>query len=250
MFLETLQRVIENPLPILLAKSNTLSKTLEDYANSSQTAYHLPYTQVLLSLGMAAGLGALIAYHPRRQIEVDGPVRDRELKKTLILITVAGAVLVTLIQGSLERAFGLVGLGSFVRYRTSLRNPVDLSIIFILIGLGMACGLNYFEYAITIAGFIYVLLFILDFKGWSHGETWLLKVDTTHPALVDKVFRSMAEENRFRILRIKSSKQRGGFRCQFLCKSGLDIDHLTQDLRSRCGEEVHFSRIDWDLEKR
>ena len=162
MLLNIVRWTLENPSPLMLSKVLAFTDQLKESSTGSFDRYagDLTYFQILISLSLAAVLGALIAYHPWRQIEVDGPVKDRELKKTLILIAVAGAIMVALIQGSLERAFGLVGLGSFVRYRTSLRNPADLSIIFILIGLGMACGLQFYEFAITITGFIYLLLFM------------------------------------------------------------------------------------------
>ncbi|MDX9752407.1 MAG: DUF4956 domain-containing protein, partial [bacterium] len=129
----------------------------------------LSYVEILIALIAAATMGAFIAFHPKRQAEAGGPASDRELKNTLIMIPVAGVVMVALVQDSLARAFGLVGLGSFVRFRTNMRNPLDLSIIFILIGLGMACGLKMYEFAITITGFLYVLLYILNFTSGSYS---------------------------------------------------------------------------------
>jgi uncharacterized membrane protein YhiD involved in acid resistance len=209
----------------------------------------LDYGQILVALTLSAIMGALIAFHPKRQAESGGPASDKELKKTMIIIPVAGAVMVALVQGSLERAFGLVGLGSFVRYRTAMRNPVDLSIIFILIGLGMACGLQQYRFALTITGFLYILLYILEFTSGAYLYTWNLKIDSTKPLLVERVFVDLAKENNFHIIRIRSSKQGGQFRCRFTAKKQIDTDKLTEDIKEYCGEDVFFTRVDWELNK-
>ncbi|RJP23182.1 MAG: DUF4956 domain-containing protein [Candidatus Omnitrophota bacterium] len=243
---EATEAVTNIPIPGV----NQFIESLRNVPKLDQYAGELTYAQVLLSLTIAAALGALIANHPKRNVEADGPVYDKELKNTKILICVAGAVMVALIQGSLERAFGLVGLGSFVRYRTALRNPVDLSIIFLLIGLGMACGLQYYEFAIAVAGFIYVLIYLLEFSGMAERNIWTLKVDTTDPARVEKVFCDLAQEKNLRILRMKSSKQRGGYRCRFRCKQQLDTDLLTKEIQRRCGEGIRYTRFEWEFEQR
>lgn len=205
---------------------------------------------ILIALTVAAILGAFIAFHPKRQAEAGGPASDKELKNTLIMIPVAGVVMVALVQDSLARAFGLVGLGSFVRFRTNMRNPLDLSIIFILIGLGMACGLKMYEFAVTITGFLYVLLYILDFTTGGYSYIWTLKIDTTNPIQVEKTFLELARDNQFHIVQIRSSKHGGRFRCRFTAKKQIDTDHLTEEIKDFCGEEVMFTRFDWNLNKR
>lgn len=209
-------------------------------------ARELTFAEILLSLAAAAVLGYLIASHPKRHIESGGPVNDQELKKSKILICVAGATLVALIQGSLELAFGLVGLGGLVRYRTALRNPVDLSIIFILIGLGMACGLQLYEFAVTITAFIYLLLYVLDAMDKPMPESWTLKADCSDPGAAERVFAELARENRFVIQAVRTSAETGRFRCRFTAPAPFDKEDMGEEIKMRCGNEVHFARIEWD----
>lgn len=225
--------------------------TLSQHVSAQGPNYHeqKTFVAILFALSLAAFLGALIAYHPKRQVEGYGPASDQELKNTQIMICIAGAVMVILIQGSLERAFGLVGLGSFVRYRTALRNPFDLSIIFILIGLGMACGLANFELAITITGFIYILLYLLAFTGSAYRYHWEVKITTNNPTEVERAFRKMASKYKFQILRLQKSKETGRFRCRFNSKQPLDSDKLTHELKELCGETSIFTRFEWELQE-
>lgn len=220
----------------------------------SQPEHIMNYLHILESLTLSSIIGALIAYHPKRQYESDGPVSEREMRITQILICVAGTIMVVMIQDSLARAFGLVGLGSFIRYRTALRNPFDLAIIFILIGLGMACGMGLqepemYRFAISITAFIYILLYVLAYVGSSYKYRWQLRIDTTNPSMVEKVFREIANQRNYRILRIRKSREAGRFRCSFSSKRYFDTDELAKQVKEACGPNVHFTLFDWEIEK-
>lgn len=221
---------------------------IENTSSLDQYAGDLSYLQILIALSVSALLGALIAYHPRRYIEVSGPVTDQELRKTQIVICVAGAIMVALIQGSLERAFGLVGLGSFVRYRTALRNPYDLSIIFILIGVGMACGLQYYEFALTISGFFYVLMFLLDMNKPANEHIWTCKIDSTDPDRIEKAFQSVIDDYNVDIMKMKTDKELGRFICKFSSKAVMDKEDINQQIKELCGNGEMNIRFDWEQE--
>jgi hypothetical protein len=56
-------------------------------------------------------------------------------------MTVASAMVVV-IEDSLARAFGVVGPGSFIRFRSAIKDPRDVVSFFLAIGTGMACGMG------------------------------------------------------------------------------------------------------------
>jgi uncharacterized membrane protein YhiD involved in acid resistance len=115
--------------------------------------------EFILQLALAAVLGAVIAYHPVRiRAGRRNHRRFRRQAQAQILITVAGTFLVLMIGESIARAFGLVGLGSFIRYRTTVRDPVDTALMFLLIGVGMACGLGLVLHAFLAGAFLWTLL--------------------------------------------------------------------------------------------
>jgi hypothetical protein len=116
---------------------------------------------ILLRLIVAVMLGAAIAYRPWRRFS--GMVSPRrEMVHAQILIALAGALAVTVIGDSLARAFGLVGLGGFIRFRTGIRDPRDAAVFFLLIGLGMACGLGTLTLACFTALVVGVVVMALD----------------------------------------------------------------------------------------
>ncbi|HEV8323368.1 MAG TPA: DUF4956 domain-containing protein [Myxococcota bacterium] len=101
------------------------------------------FGEVLLRLVFAFGLGASLAYRPwRRLMRIRAVAASTETMQAQTIIAVAGAVVVTVIGDSLARAFGLAGLGAFVRFRSGIKDPRDVAIMFLMIGIGMACGLG------------------------------------------------------------------------------------------------------------
>jgi hypothetical protein len=85
-----------------------------------------------------------------------------EMVQAQILLCAAAAIITMVIGDSLAKAFGLVGLGSFVRFRSGLKDPRDAAVLFLVIGLGMACGHGSLGVAIVGALLGSVLLAALD----------------------------------------------------------------------------------------
>jgi hypothetical protein len=61
---------------------------------------------------------------------------------------VSGAIMMIIIGNSVARAFGIAGAASIIRFRTPVEDARDITILFILMGLGMAAGLG----ALAVAG--------------------------------------------------------------------------------------------------
>lgn len=84
------------------------------------------------------------------------------MQQAQILLCISGAMMMVIIGNSLARAFGIAGAASIVRFRTPVDDPKDVTILFLLMGLGMACGLGAFAVAGLGAAFLCVLLVVLE----------------------------------------------------------------------------------------
>ena len=62
--------------------------------------------------------------------------------QTIILLPIAVALAVFLVKGSLALAFGLAGIVAAVRWRTTLAETTDAAFMFIIIGIGLAAGVQ------------------------------------------------------------------------------------------------------------
>jgi hypothetical protein len=109
----------------------------------------------------AVAIGALVAARPWRYLMGRRPPRP-EMVQAQILLCVAAAIIIVVIGDSVAKAFGLVGLGSFVRFRSGLKDPRDAAVLFLVIGLGMACGHGSLGVAFAGATFAALLLAVLD----------------------------------------------------------------------------------------
>lgn len=77
----------------------------------------------------------------------------------LSLIT-AGVILT--IQSSIVVSLGMVGALSIVRFRTAIKDPMDLVFLFWSISIGIICGARLHVIAVIVSIFVTILLFALD----------------------------------------------------------------------------------------
>ncbi|TSC31931.1 DUF4956 domain-containing protein [Corallococcus sp. Z5C101001] len=116
---------------------------------------------LLPRLVASALIGALLSSRPWRRV-LGKPLPRVEMVQAQILLCAAAAVITAVIGNSVAKAFGLVGLGGFVRFRSGLKDPRDAAILFLVIGLGMACGHGNLVVALVGTGFVATLLLLLD----------------------------------------------------------------------------------------
>ncbi|QRK04793.1 DUF4956 domain-containing protein [Archangium violaceum] len=110
----------------------------------------------------AVTLGTVLALRPWRLL-TGKPLPKAEMIQAQVLLCTAAAVITAVIGNSMAKAFGLVGLGGFVRFRSGLKDPRDAAILFLVIGLGMACGHGSLGLAAVGTVFVGALLWVLDF---------------------------------------------------------------------------------------
>ncbi len=89
---------------------------------------------------------------------------------TMVLIAAIVSMIMILVGTNLARAFALVGMLHLVRFRNASKGPGDLIFIFAGIAIGMACGIQYYELAITFTLVISSLVFILNFFNTDKAE--------------------------------------------------------------------------------
>jgi hypothetical protein len=142
------------------------------------------FETVFARLLVAFALGAIVSYRPWRALI---PWRRRPLPPTVenaqaqTLIAVAGALMVSVIGDNMARAFGLVGLGAFIRFRSGIKDPRDAAVMFVMIGIGMACGLGAIPMALVAAVFCSVVLTLFDATGKVRTRRVRLAIEMDQP---------------------------------------------------------------------
>ena len=81
---------------------------------------------------------------------------DDDVVKTPLLERIPGR------GGNLSWPIGIAGAAGIVRFRTPVDDPKDVTILFLLMGLGMATGLGAFAVAGLATAFLCIALLVLD----------------------------------------------------------------------------------------
>lgn len=132
----------------------------------------------LAKLVAAALIGMLVS-------SVHEPVsrdRPRSLEQAQTLLCVSGAMMMIIIGNSLARAFGIAGAAGIVRFRTPVDDPKDVTILFLLMGLGMAAGLGAFAVAGLGTAFLCLALIVLD--RFATQRVRVMTVELTAPGRI------------------------------------------------------------------
>jgi len=135
-----------------------------------------PFAELLkLVCATLIGVG-VTAVHKRYHRDKPLP---RSLQQAQVLLCVAGALIMVIIGSNLARAFGVAGAAGIVRFRTPVEDPKDTTLLFLLIGLGMACGIGLLDLAGLGAVFLCLVLAALDRFGEAKQRQVMLSLVAT-----------------------------------------------------------------------
>lgn len=126
---------------------------------------------LVLTLGVALLLGICIFLVYRHFFM--GVVYDHSYSVSLVIMTILVAIIIITISSNITLSLGMVGALSIVRYRTAVKNPMDLVFMFWSITTGIAVGAGYYYIAAISFVFVTIALLLLSrFK--SNLKTYVL----------------------------------------------------------------------------
>jgi uncharacterized protein DUF4956 len=86
---------------------------------------------------------------------------DQSLVQTLIVLAITVCGVMMMLQDSLARAFGFLGVVGAVRYRNTLKDPKDAVFVFVALGIGMGCGLRVYHVAASLSLVICIVFLVM-----------------------------------------------------------------------------------------
>jgi uncharacterized membrane protein YhiD involved in acid resistance len=113
--------------------------------------------EILINLGVSFIVGLFIFYVYKKTFQ--GVLYQRSFNVSLVAIAMVITLIIMTISGNLVLSLGMVGALSIVRFRTPIKDPVDLVFIFWAITVGIANGVGYFN--ISIIGSIVMTIVLL-----------------------------------------------------------------------------------------
>ena len=128
---------------------------LEGFASAEITS-----VTILVALAIACALALYIFFVYR--VVTRKTFYSKSFNISLAGITVITAALILTMQSSVVLSLGMVGALSIVRFRTAIKDPMDLVFLFWAISVGIICGAGLSEIAILSSLAVTLILYILN----------------------------------------------------------------------------------------
>ncbi|PYT06094.1 MAG: hypothetical protein DMF60_10075 [Acidobacteria bacterium] len=117
--------------------------------------------RITLKLAIGALLASILAFRPRRNSPLT--MRNPYVAQTQILLAVVAAALMMIVADNAARAFGIFAAASLVRFRTNIRDPKEITVLLISLGIGLASGVGKIEVSIILSLFSLLVLSLLEY---------------------------------------------------------------------------------------
>ncbi len=137
---------------------------------------------------LAAFLCGMIVYFVYRKF-YKGVIYNNNFNILLVMTSMITCFIVIVISSNVVLSLGMVGALSIVRFRTAVKDPLDVGFLFWTVAVGITCGAGL--YIISLAATILIAcVYILLIKVRSHKHVYLLIVKYQNEAH-DKVTRTL-----------------------------------------------------------
>ncbi|MCY9786573.1 DUF4956 domain-containing protein [Nocardiopsis sp. EMB25] len=121
-------------------------------------------TDVVLALSLAFVTSLVVAWTYRsthRNISY-----SQSYVHTLVILGMLIALIMLVVGSNIARAFALVGALSVVRFRNAIKETRDVGFIFLVMGVGMACGTRFYTLAIIATLVICAVIVLMHRFNW------------------------------------------------------------------------------------
>jgi uncharacterized membrane protein YhiD involved in acid resistance len=130
----------------------------QDEATTRAVSWSEALATLTLRLILAALLGAMLAFRPRRRVIKRNPY----VAQTQILLAVVASALMIIVGDNAARAFGIFAAVSLVRFRTNIRDPKEITVLLVSLAIGLGTGVGRWDLAVVLTLFTLVLLWVLE----------------------------------------------------------------------------------------
>lgn len=161
---------------------------LQGFQNTS-----LSLKEVALLL-IIAGLLGIYVFFIYRIITVN-TFYSKSFNVSLILMCLITASIIVAIQSSVVISLGMVGALSIVRFRTAVKDPLDLIFMFWSISIGIICGAGMLGLAVMLSLGATLLVFVF-YRLPEARHSMLLVVNAETNDCAEMVFQTVAKFNR------------------------------------------------------
>lgn len=145
-------------------------------------------TPIILALLVSFFLGLLIYYVYKRSFR--GVVYNESFALTLSVMTILTTMITLAISSNIALSLGMVGALSIVRYRTAIKDPMDILFLFWAVGTGITVGAK-LHYLALVGSIIVILLFLTLNRKVISNDVFILIIHYSGEDVSDELRRIM-----------------------------------------------------------
>jgi uncharacterized membrane protein YhiD involved in acid resistance len=110
----------------------------------------------------------------------------KSFSRNFIVLAITTMFIISVVKSSLALSLGLVGALSIVRFRSAIKEPEELTYLFLTIAIGLGCGAGLTLLTlVAFFGFVSVIWFNNRFHKDMESQSLYLTVSSNSPASVD-----------------------------------------------------------------
>ena len=178
----------------------------------------LPYICMVLGTALACGLLIYLVY----KLFYRGAVYSENFGLLLIMTTLTVAFIIMTISSNIVLSLGIVGALSIVRFRTAVKDPLDVGFMFLCIAAGLTAGAGLF--LIAGIGTVAICLVFMIFFYVEKGKTsYLLVIHYENKA--EEAVKELVQSTKHKIKTI--AKRDGEVEATYMI-TGKDADVLDE----------------------
>jgi hypothetical protein len=187
----------------------------------------------MLCLVVAAVLGAVLAFRPRRG---GGPPRVANVIQAQIMLSIVGSLVMLIVGASLARAFAIAGAAGLVRYRAKIDDPKDASVMLSCLAVGLASGVGLLYLAAAGAAFIVTVLWVLEWREPWPSKTFELKVSAKAPTALKAEVEALLTKHNIKFELRESTEEHIAYSAQV--PQGRRTDRISEAIAALHGGEA------------
>lgn len=128
--------------------------------NLDFSATELSVTLIAFTLLLSFALGLFIFFIYRASFR--GVMYSKTFNVTLIAMSMITSSIILAITSNIILSLGMVGALSIIRFRTPIKDPIDIAFLFWAVGAGIVCGAGLWLLAVLSSVVIGIILFMFS----------------------------------------------------------------------------------------
>ena len=161
------------------------------------------------------------------------------LARIFPILSIGTTIIIYVIKSSLALSLGLVGALSIVRFRTPIKEPEELTYIFLTIGLGLACGANQYSVAIISLGLLVIFIYLnkkLNSRKYIQNNI-SISINEINISDINKIIEVISQFSfSVNFHNLSTNNEKLNIRLSFVPKNFDQINKITTELNKICPE--------------